>query len=192
MIMPKNSSLSWTTEKLKALDLKQLQSLRGNAVRLGAGDLIQLCDDELQTRRVPKASRVGRTQPEHSETDVVTGYHFVCGRGLGVIEIEGGRFWSGSWVVADDNVRNSIKYGAYLALHEKKSDFSYRQGRIIDYRRSPRDMVSKTGDGIEFLVQGTREPYNWVGAGAGEKGYQWTQLSTRAGNRPGQGKASSP
>jgi hypothetical protein len=118
----------------------------------------------------------------------VTGYHFVCERGRGVTEIGDGRFWSGSWVVAESKVRKSVERGAYLALHEAKGEVSYRQGTIVDYRRSPRDMVpeSETGassqieEGIEFLVQEADLPYTWVGGGSGEKGYRWASETTAA------------
>jgi hypothetical protein len=176
MTMTKIHSHSWTPEKLTLASRKELETIRKNAVRLGVGDLIELCDNELNARGPQKVPRTKRTQAEHSETDVVTGYHFVCGGDRGVTLIGDDRFWSGSWVVDEGNIRKSLRYGAYLALHETKADMSYRQGQIVDYRRSPRDMVSKTEDGIEFLVRQTDEPYAWVGAGSGEKGYRWTKV----------------
>ena len=90
-----------------------------------------------------------------------------------------GTFWSGSWVVSKQNVENSLKYGAYLALHDSKAELSYRQGKIIGYRKTSRSMVSKNEDGIEFKVLAEEVPYEWVGAGAGEKGYKWSKLSLK-------------
>jgi hypothetical protein len=182
MAMAKPYTHSWTPEKLAAKDRKAVEAIRKNAARLGANDLIEMCDNDLKARAPHKEKRAFSTQARHSEGDVVTGYHFVCQRDRGVTPAGENRFWSGSWVVAEINVRASIQFGAYLALHETKSNVSYRQGQILDYRRSPRDMLSqteevgKTEEGIEFLVQETSEPYAWVGAGAGEKGYRWSRI----------------
>ncbi|MBM3527489.1 MAG: hypothetical protein FJX62_05320 [Alphaproteobacteria bacterium] len=159
--------------------------MRKNAVRLGATDLVTMCDEHLQSRTPVQKKPTQDTHSEHSATDVVTGYHFVCARDRGVSPAEPGHFWSGSWVVAEGNVRNSLKYDAYLALHESKTAPSYRQGKIVRYRRSARDMLpaeapgaaSRREEGIEFLVRETNEPYAWVGGGAGEKGYRWTKIA---------------
>ncbi|MCV3736275.1 hypothetical protein OCK02_08660 [Rhizobium sp. TRM96647] len=164
-----------TPEKLAAYTIEALDTLRGNALRLDAHDVVQMCDDEL-ARRPPRRQRLQRYQAEHTEHDVVTGYHFVCSANRGVLEAQHGQFWSGAWVVAEQNVRESLRYGAYLALHESKADVSYRQGQIIDYRMAPRDMVAKSEEGIEFLVRTTNEPYGWTGGGAGEKGYRWEKV----------------
>jgi hypothetical protein len=181
--MTKPYTHSWTPEKLAAQDRKTVDALRKNAVRLGAHDLIEMCDVDLEARTPKKEKRTLGGRPR-AEGDVVTGYHFVCQRDRGVTPGGENQFWSGSWVVAEANVRASMKFGAYLALHETKSQLSYRQGQILGYRCSPRDMLSeieeggKIEEGIEFLVQETSEPYAWVGAGAGEKGYRWASLVT--------------
>jgi hypothetical protein len=52
--------------------------------------------------------------------------------------------------------------------------------------------TTKTEEGIEFLVQGTSEPYDWVGGGAGEKGYQWTEVVTPPSSKPNKGQADQP
>ena len=197
MTMAKSHTHSWTPEKLRLQNRKSLETILKNAVRLGANDLIELCNNELKARGPQKEKRAPRTQAQHSEIDVVTGYHFVCQGDRGVTQIGDDRFWSGSWVVAESNVRNSLKYGAYLALHEAKSDASYRQGQILDHRRSARDMLlqteegNRTEEGIEFLVQGTSEPYAWVGAGAGEKGYLWTKVAVARSSEPNQNEVPS-
>jgi hypothetical protein len=36
-----------------------------------------------------------------------------------------------------------------------------------------------TEEGIEFLVQSTDQPYDWVGTATGEKGYRWEKLVKR-------------
>ena len=190
--MAKLYTHSYTPEKLALKSREEVETIRKNAARLGAMDLVEMCDRDLASRSPAKSKKNKETHPKHSETDVVTGYHFVCERDRGVIQIGGGRFWTGSWVVAEINVRNSLKYRAYLALHESKSEASYRQGQILNYRRSPRDMLGtnesspevKTEEGIEFLIQETNEPYAWVGSGSGEKGYRWTKIASPAASEP--------
>lgn len=167
-----------TPEKLKKYSINELKNLLENAKKRNANDVAQMCNDELN-QRAPEKARPTKGSSEYLEGDIVTGYHFVCSKDRGVIEVEDGQFWSGSWVVSEQNVQTSIKYVAYLALHETKAQNSYRQGRILNYRRSPREMVKKSEDGIEFLVQTTNEPYAWVGAGTGEKGYRWEKLIVR-------------
>lgn len=174
---------AWTAERIAKLDKAGVSNLRANALQRGVVSLVELCDEELH-RRAPKKPRRQDYQASHSNDSVVIGYHVVCADDRGVVQLDSGRFRSGSWVVAEENVRRSLKYGAYLALHQTKADPSYRQGRILDYARTPREMVesgssSKTEEGIEFLVQATNEPYAWVGTGAGEKGYRWADIKTR-------------
>jgi hypothetical protein len=174
----------WNPDKLALQDRKSVETIRERALKLGASDLVDMCDRDIAAR-IPariKASRPNQAGRSRS-SGTVTGYHFVCARGRGVTDIGEGRFWSGSWVVAENNARNSAQRSVYLALHESKAEPSYRQGKIVDYRRSPRDMVSddETGDapktekGIEFLVEETSKAYEWVGDGAGEKGYRWAE-----------------
>ncbi len=172
------ASHSITPDKLAGYNIDALDNLRANALRLGADDVVRLCDEEL-AKRPPRKTKISRQQGEHISGDVVTGYHFVCSRNRGVTEAGGGRFWSGSWVVAERNVQESLRYGAYLALHESKADFSYRQGQLVDYREASREMVAKFDDGIEFLIQETPQRYQWIGNGAGEKGYRWEKLARK-------------
>jgi hypothetical protein len=168
----------WTPERLKALARNQLEQLRDNAKRLSNPELLATCEAELASRATPiRTPRIPSSRT--SETDVVIGYHFVCQADRGVEVNDDGTFWSGSWVVSEQNVQNSLKYGAYLALHSSKAELPYRQGNIIDYRKTSRSMISKNEDGIEFKVQAGSAPYEWIGSGAGEKGYKWRKLSLR-------------
>ena len=183
--MARSYTHNYTPEKLARESRENVETIRKNAARLGAIDLVNMCDRDLEARPLPKNKRSDIAHPKLSDTDVVIGYHFVCARDRGVAQIDKDQFWSGSWVVSEANVRESLKYGAYLALHESRSEMSYRQGQILDYRRSPRDMLDgdKTGErtkieeGIEFRVQETSEPYVWVGEGTGEKGYRWAKIA---------------
>jgi hypothetical protein len=175
----------WTLEKLAARTKKEVEAIRGNAVRKGVNDLVGLCDLDLESRKPSRNPRAASTGIAHSSNEFVEGYHFVCQRDRGVTDHGNGQFWTGSWVVAEDNVRKSLKYNSYLALHESKSDPSYRQGQVLDYRRSARDMLAdknfgetKVEEGIEFLVQESPTPYAWQGGGSGEKGYKWSKTLT--------------
>jgi len=188
---------SWTPEKLAAKNKKEVEVIRENALKKGVSDLVGMCDLDLEARKPTPKLRTTSTGSSHSSDEFVEGYHFVCQRDRGVTDHSQGQFWTGSWVVAEDNVQKSLKYNSYVALHESKSDLSYRQGRILDYRRSPRDMLAdrnegetKIDEGIEFLVQEEATPYPWHGGGAGEKGYKWSQTSStktgalEEGNKP--------
>jgi hypothetical protein len=180
-LQKKTFSHQWTAEKLAAQDRKSVETIRDRALRLGVADLVELCEASLALKPITKSKIARITAPKRAADDVVVGYHFVCERGRGVTEASSGRFWSGSWVVAESNVSKSIQRGAYLALHEAKSEMSYRQGKIVDFRRSVRDMVPESDagpppqieEGIEFLVEEAGKAYEWVGRGAGEKGYRW-------------------
>lgn len=168
--MPKQLTHRFTADSLQKLDKAKLENVRANAERLGATDLVDMCDAELAARK-PMRARRSATSDRYG--DVVVGFHFVCGRDLGVTQIGHGQFWSGSWVVAEDRVEASMAAGGYIALHESKAEPSYRQGKIVGFRKAARDMVAKRNEGIEFLVEATESPLTWVGDGAGEKGYNW-------------------
>ena len=53
----------------------------------------------------------------------------------------------------------------------------------MDYKLTERNMLREgetkpqTRMGIEFLVEATDEPYDWVGDATGEKGYKWSDLA---------------
>lgn len=170
---------SWTEDKLAQQDKNAVQLIRERAAKLGVADLVDMCERDLARRSSQKTKKLPPSS-KRSKSDTVIGYHLVCGRGRGVTEHQNGYFWSGSWVVAEDNARKSVERGAYLALHESKAEKSYRQGKVIDFRRRPRDMLPDTEngppqnkEGIEFLVEESANPYDWVGRATGEKGYRW-------------------
>jgi len=166
----------YTPEKLVGWELAKLRALHENAIRLGEEALAEMCAQEIESRKPQKTSRL---QSEHSENSFVSEYHFVCAKDRGVMAGGPGRFWSGSWVVAEANVKKSIEYGAHLALHETKAERSYRQGKIVDYRRGERDMIDKDNFGIEFLIEEDNNSLVWAGGGSGEKGYKWEELRRR-------------
>ena len=180
----KDPAAAWPPERVATYSTKDVEELRKNALRKGVQTLVERCDSELLRRAPQKKKQIKTAQAAHSERGVVVGYHVVCADNRGVTQLEDGSFRSGSWVISEQNVRRSLEHGAYLALHETKSQPSYRQGRIINYARTLRNMVDaesgvKTDEGIEFLVQATTEPYAWVGTAAGEKGYLWSETVSR-------------
>lgn len=170
-------SPNWSRESIAKLDKKQLEQLIENANRLKNADLAALCEAELSSRTARLPNR-GATKSNNIEGDFVSGYHFVCGDYRGVIDNDDGTFWTGSWVVARENVDKSIKFGAYVALHQSKNEASYLQGSIIEYRLRERDMIDKENVGIEFRCQKDLPPRMWNGGGGGEKGYLWGSISS--------------
>jgi hypothetical protein len=175
----------WTPEKLAAKNKKEVEVIRENAVKKGVSDLVEMCDLDLEKRKPPAKPRGITSTSAHSSDEFVEGYHFVCKSARGVTEDTAGKFRTGSWVVAESNVQKSLTYGAYVALHESRQDTSYRQGKLLGYRRTIRDMLAdenggetKIEEGIELLVEETTQPYSWVGEATGEKGYKWSKVSS--------------
>lgn len=164
---------SWTPEALKSLATNRLQDLRSRSLKFDAHDLTAMCDAELQARAERQAQAKQQSKDRPPRIGVVSEYHFVCAGSRGVTDEGDGTFRTGSWVVAEDLVKASLKAAAQVALHESKAMPSYRQGVIRGYRLTPRDMINKDNVGIEFHVEPTSEPLAWVGGGAGEKGYRW-------------------
>ncbi len=162
---------AWPPEKIASLDDRELKALRENAVRYEVADLAKLCEAELERRNPKRTPRVQKSNVSKRQTGVVVGYHFVCKGDRGVTLLPAGRFKSGSWVVSEEQVKRSLEYGAYLALHESKTEPSYRQGHIAGYELKERDMLNEedfepqTKHGVEFLVEATAEsvPVGWRG-----------------------------
>jgi hypothetical protein len=168
--------IEWTPEKLTALNVDQLKSLRENAEKLGGQNVVELCDVELAKR---KPKKIIESSAHHTSDDAVIGFHFVCDRGQGVTKNSDGTHWTGTWVVDKCHAERAAKIGAYVALHETKSETSYLQGLVKDWRVSKRErqyaegQTTKTETGIDFLFEITDISYQWVGGGSGEKGYAW-------------------
>ncbi|MGA8155231.1 MAG: hypothetical protein WB822_03260 [Rhodoplanes sp.] len=166
----------WTNEKLAALDLKSLKTVRINAERKGVADLIAMCDQVLASRaRKPSRERASSSTPEVGE--IVLEYHFVCRNDRGITFNPDGTFWSTSWVVSEELLKTSMRYGARLALHNSKIEPSYRQGIIKDYRRIGGFEDGKIESRIDFLVSPDDKCLPWAGTGTGEKGYKRARIS---------------
>lgn len=182
---------NWTLEKLALKSKAEVETIRQHALKKNVPDLVEICDLDLEGRKPSAKPRSSTANSAHSNDEFVEGYHFVCKNARGVTEDTPGRFRTGSWVVAESNVQKSLTHGAYIALHESRPDASYRQGKLLGYRRTIRDMLvdenngeTKTEEGIEFLVEETTQPYSWVGEATGEKGYKWSKISTNAPASP--------
>ncbi len=95
----------------------------------------------------------------------VVGIHLICPQGIDVEDLANGYFKSGHWKI------DKIHAGSaqYLALHESKRQPSYKQGIIKTWEPS-----KERPDRLIFYVKATDEPKEWVGDGAGEKGYFWS------------------
>jgi hypothetical protein len=168
----------WDAEKVAALKKNQIETLLENARKRGVAEVMGLCESELAKRRTATPVHTKRTAS--APGDYVAGYHFVCARDRGVTVQDNGMFSSGSWKVSRAVAELSLRYGAYIALHESKDLDSYRQGQIVGFIIADREMVDKENLGIEFIARTTSEPRKWVGAGSGEKGYLWTQAKTKS------------
>lgn len=174
--MAKAHAHTWTIEKLSALELAKLKVVRENADRSGASELVAMCDSAIGLRKPPTSTRT-RKAADSEIGDLVTEYHFVCRNDRGVKFNSDGTFWSTSWVVAEEVLQKSLKYGAKFALHNSKAESSYRQGTIKDYQRIDDFDEGQVEARIDFLVVPDDTPLDWAGAGAGEKGYKRVKSS---------------
>jgi hypothetical protein len=169
----------WTPEKIAALDTDQIKNLRKIAEGRDA-TVVELCESELRSRRSKKLAHPGVS---HSSGEVVIGFHFVCDRGRGVTKESERTVWTGTWVVDKMHAEKAAKNGAYVALHAAKSEPSYLQGTVIDWRVNKRErqyaegQPAKSDTGIDFLIEITNMAYQWVGDGSGEKGYAWAKIT---------------
>lgn len=86
-------------------------------------------------------------------------------------------------VVDTAHVERAVKIGAYVALHVAKSELSYLQGIVRDWRTRERErsyaegQLVQTKFGVDFLIEPTNEPLPWYGDGSGEKGYFYGERS---------------
>jgi hypothetical protein len=173
--------VDWTRERIAELSLEGVKNLRRNANRRGETAIIERCDSELAARAPVryKSPRITGSRESH-RGQVVIGYHFVCPREKGVTKNPDGTIWTGTWVVDKKWAERSSKIGAYVALHAARSEPSYLQGIVKDWRSAKRDpeytedRPVKIEYGVVFLLEPTNEPYQWKGDGSGEKGYVWS------------------
>jgi hypothetical protein len=175
--------ITWTAEKIAAKSDDEIKTLRENAIKYGAQDVLSLCDEELTRRRPPRVRQPTSERPhENRDGYYVSEFHFVCPNELGVARQADGLIRSGTWVVSEANVALALRYGSTVALHASKAEASYLQGTIKAWERRPRepryaeDQLVKTEFGIDFLFEPSDVSLPWVGEGAGEKGYAWAPI----------------
>ena len=171
----------WTAERVLALPIEEIKILRQNAIRYRNDAVASLCDEAMgKHANSRKASRVKTVSTKSSDESVV-GFHFVCPGERGVTLNNDGTVWTGTWVVDTKHAETGSKIGSYVALHRAKSEPSYLQGILKDWRKAPRDSEYAEGQkvkiesGVDFLLELTPDPYAWGGDGTGEKGYVWAK-----------------
>jgi hypothetical protein len=168
----------WTSENIATKTTNEVKSLRANAIKRRAKEIVDLCDTELEKRKPARVPRP-KTVDEFRAGQVVTEFHFVCPGEKGVTRNSDKTAWTGTWVVAEAHAKRGVKHGMKVALHTAKSEPSYMQGIIKDWRKTKRedeyaeDRPVKIEYGVDFLFASTDEALPWVGDGSGEKGYAW-------------------
>jgi hypothetical protein len=166
----------WTSEKLASKSKEEVKTVRENAIKHNAQEVVELCDTELSRRAPPK--KQAATKKRGNGHNPVIGYHFVCRpQEKGVIRNSDGTVWSGTWVVAEIQAEQSLKVGAYVALHLSHAEPSYMHGKVRAWRRTKREdeyaegQEVKTPIGTDFLLKLTDEKIEWRGAGTVERSY---------------------
>jgi predicted hotdog family 3-hydroxylacyl-ACP dehydratase len=102
----------------------------------------------------------------------VRGFHFVCPAELDVHFEPDGSFRTGIWAVAVAVAERALAAGAYVALHNTKSERSYRQGTLKGWRQLARK-GKRIPYGIEFIISPNNIRLSWRGGGSGERGYYY-------------------
>ena len=113
--------MKWDKNHYPNFKTEEIKSVRANAIKKQALDVIELCEKELEQREPKKLDRY------------VKEFHVVCPTEKDVVINPDGTFWSGSWVIARVHAEKAIQMKSCLALHAKKSNPSYRQGTVINY-----------------------------------------------------------
>jgi hypothetical protein len=170
--------IEWNKENLANRSDGEIKSLRENASKRGAKEVVILCDEVLASRKPAKKARA-TPAVESRAGYYVAEFHLVCPNELGVTRNDDKTIWSGTWVVAEEHAAAAEKYGSLVALHSAKAEHSYIQGTVKGWRKSPRqrkysgEADAKTPFGIDFLIALQDNSSEWKGDGSGEKGYLW-------------------
>jgi hypothetical protein len=164
--------LAWkpTPQAIAALELDRLKTYRENALHANDHEVVELCDAELARRKPPKVN-TRKVPSMNKDRLTIHGIHFVCPTEVGVTRHDHRTASTGIWVVDEDRLYEARKVDAYVALHKAKSNPSYLQGIIKDWRVLRRE--GKTEFGIEFDLELTGTPLQWHGNGTGERGYYY-------------------
>ena len=163
---------NYTSEKLKALNSKELSQLRQNALTRTVMELVFLCDAEILERTSKNPAQAISKESQKLE-GFVTEYHFVCHSNEGVKCNSDGTFFSRSWAVSEQILKRSIKHGTRLYLHSARAEPSYRQGKVVAYKNVQALGAGKVRDRIEFCIESDDQTGEWFGNATGERGYRW-------------------
>lgn len=105
----------------------------------------------------------GEFIPEDDARASGVGIHLLCRDDLGVTELEDGTFETRAWRVDEKWLHSA----AYVALHQRKSEPSYRQGRLIEFRvdaeRSDRYLLVVEPEGASVQWPGSQRGQNSIG-----------------------------
>ena len=88
------TKMVWDNDRIAALALPAINTLRANALRIGEKAVVELCDAEL-ARRVPKntpTSMAKKPAASKKKGRYVVGFHFVCDNDKACLKILMGRF----------------------------------------------------------------------------------------------------
>lgn len=130
--------MEWTAESIVGLTVDQVKALRDNAVKRKAQRTVDLCNADL-ARRSARRTKPANAVQQTRKGEVVHGFHFVCPDEKGLTRNRDGTVWTGTWVVDTAHVERAVKIGAYVALHVAKSEPSYLQGIVRDWRTRERE-----------------------------------------------------
>jgi hypothetical protein len=148
-------------DRLEKMTDPELRQVKLNAVKKNRHDIAAICAEILSIRNPSK----------NSKGKIVVEFHFICLTGLNLFPLEHGLYKSGQWVVAEKHCKKAKVYGSMVALHKQKSQLSYFQGKILDYRRVLHVETQRWR--IEFILDPTSQPLAWYGNAAGERGYRY-------------------
>ena len=143
--------MEWTAERIAGLMLDQVKTLRENAAKAGAQRTVDLCDAEQVRRRVFRAKSTCSYKPTHIG-ETVHGFHFACPTEKGITRNPDGTIWTGTWVVDKRHAERAVKIGGYVASHVSKSEPSYLQGIVRDWRIQGREPTSPQGQHIKLGI----------------------------------------
>jgi len=99
------------------------------------------------------------TTPNTAANASGVGIHLLCRDDLGVTELEDGTFETRAWRVNERWLHSA----AYVALHQRKSERSYRQGRLVEFR-----VDAKRSDRFLLVVEPDGSPVPWPGSQRGK------------------------
>jgi hypothetical protein len=173
---------NWTLEQISKWSTDQVKLVRDRALQQGVQEIVDRCNqilaERLPAKKITKTIQLGKRNRQNANE-----LHFVCKpKDKGVTFNADGTAWSGTWVVGKPQAEHVVKVKGMVCLHLTRTEPSYRQGIVLDWRPAERGKVyaedgreTKTKYGIDFLLKLTDAPLNWKGDATGEKGYGYEE-----------------